>query len=151
MAKSTPAGHANNASKSRVASSAYRWHVPLLMTGPSVRRGVKGPRSFTRTTTVLPVRGLPTTRQVPKRGGKSAAVLSRTIILSSQCPLLALLRHSRGAVQCPKFTRKRTSRAYLWKLRHTRASQGGSIGELIPKDGEIEESIELRHREHQQT
>ena len=50
---------------------------------------VKGPRSFTRTTTVRLVRGLPTTRQVPKGKDRCAAVLPLGLNLSPdavRCP-----------------------------------------------------------------
>ena len=54
-----------------------------------VRPLVKGPRSFTRTTTVRLVLGLPTTRQVPKGKDRCAAVLPLGLNLSPdavRCP-----------------------------------------------------------------
>src|SRR6185312_3823439 len=52
--------------------------MPMARAAPdersSVRPGVKGPRSFTRTATVFPVLGLPTTRQVPSGRLLCAAV-----------------------------------------------------------------------------
>ena len=52
--------------------------MPMARAAPAERSrvmpSVKGPRSFTRTTTVLPVFGLPTSRQVPKGKDLWAAV-----------------------------------------------------------------------------
>ena len=52
--------------------------MPIALAAPkdrsSVRPEVKGPRSFTRTETVLPILGFPTRRQVPKGNDLCAAV-----------------------------------------------------------------------------
>ena len=52
--------------------------MPMTRAAPAERSkvmpSVNGPRSFTRTMTLLPVRGLPTTRQVPKGRDLWAAV-----------------------------------------------------------------------------
>jgi hypothetical protein len=68
--------------------------IPIAAAAPDERSsatpGVKGPRSFTRTTTLRPVLGLPITRQVPKGSDLCAAVIPSG------------LNASPDAVRCPR-------------------------------------------------